>query len=157
MRKDIQKSSWALQSDASTGTQRAYGQDLPEIYSAECHGAFLRGNDLMLLMQRLESAAPRAHLDIHTDDPAAEVARVERLGAERVQEVKTWRVMRYPAPAVLPAADESRFAERRERPALGVIMTAKFQLVIDCADPEPLARFWVAVLRLRIRATAGWL
>ena len=25
-------------------------------------------------------------------------------------------------------------------------MTAKFQLVIDCADPEPLARFWVAAL-----------
>jgi hypothetical protein len=23
-------------------------------------------------------------------------------------------------------------------------MTAKFQLVIGCADPEPLARFWVA-------------
>jgi Glyoxalase-like domain len=23
-------------------------------------------------------------------------------------------------------------------------MTAKFQLVIDCADPEPLVRFWVA-------------
>ena len=51
----------------------------------------------MLLMQRLESAAPRAHLDIHTDDPAAEVARVERLGAERVQKVKTWWVMRDPA------------------------------------------------------------
>jgi glyoxalase superfamily protein len=27
-----------------------------------------------------------------------------------------------------------------------VIVTAKFQLVIDCADPEPLARFWVAAL-----------
>ena len=25
-------------------------------------------------------------------------------------------------------------------------MIAKFQLVIDCADPEPLVRFWVAVL-----------
>lgn len=25
-------------------------------------------------------------------------------------------------------------------------MTAKFQLVIDCADPEPLAGFWVAAL-----------
>ena len=25
-------------------------------------------------------------------------------------------------------------------------MTAKFQLVIDCADPEPLARFWMAAL-----------
>jgi hypothetical protein len=35
--------------------QGALGQELPEIYSAEYHGAFLRGNDLMLLMQRLES------------------------------------------------------------------------------------------------------
>ena len=25
-------------------------------------------------------------------------------------------------------------------------MTAKFQLVIDCTDPEPLARFWIAAL-----------
>jgi hypothetical protein len=25
-------------------------------------------------------------------------------------------------------------------------MTAKFQLVIDCADPEPLAGLWVAAL-----------
>ncbi|HEV2372811.1 MAG TPA: hypothetical protein VGS19_11640 [Streptosporangiaceae bacterium] len=25
-------------------------------------------------------------------------------------------------------------------------MTAKFQLVIGCADPEPLARFWVIAL-----------
>jgi hypothetical protein len=25
-------------------------------------------------------------------------------------------------------------------------MTAKFQLVVDCADPEPLAGFWVAAL-----------
>ncbi len=25
-------------------------------------------------------------------------------------------------------------------------MTAKFQLVIDCADPEPLAGFWGAAL-----------
>ena len=33
------------------------------------------------------------------------------------------------------------FAERGERPAPGVIMTAEFQLVIDCAEPEPLARY----------------
>jgi Glyoxalase-like domain len=26
-------------------------------------------------------------------------------------------------------------------------MAAPFQLVIDCADPEPLARFWAAALR----------
>jgi Glyoxalase-like domain len=61
------------------------------------HGAFLRGNDLMLLMQRLDSGAPRVHLDIHTDDLDAEVARLERLGAERVQKVQTWWVMRDPA------------------------------------------------------------
>jgi len=29
---------------------------------------------------------------------------------------------------------------------MGVIVTAQFQLVIDCADPEVLARFWVAAL-----------
>jgi hypothetical protein len=65
----------------------------------------------------------------------------------------SWRVKVYGGtdpltgrPAVLRAADEPRFAERRERPALGVTMTAEFQLVIDCADPEPLARFWVAAL-----------
>jgi hypothetical protein len=63
--------------------QGALGQELPEIYSAEYHGAFLRGNDLMLLMQRLDSGAPRVHLDIHTDDLDAEVARLERLGGHR--------------------------------------------------------------------------
>ena len=30
--------------------QGALGQELPEIYSAEYHGAFLRGSDLMVLM-----------------------------------------------------------------------------------------------------------
>ncbi len=38
--------------------QGALGQELPKIYSAGYHGAFLRGTDLMLLMQRLESGAP---------------------------------------------------------------------------------------------------
>ena len=48
-------------------------------------------------MQRLESGAPRVHLDIHADDVDAEVARLERLGAERVQKVQAWWVMRDPA------------------------------------------------------------
>jgi hypothetical protein len=75
----------------------AVGQELPEVYSAEYHGAFLRGSDLMLLMQRLESGAPRVHLDIHTDDVEAEVDRLEGLGAKRVQQVQTWWVMLDPA------------------------------------------------------------
>jgi hypothetical protein len=37
------------------------------------------------------------HVDIHTDDLAAEVDRLERLGAERMQRVHAWRVVRHPA------------------------------------------------------------
>jgi hypothetical protein len=37
------------------------------------------------------------HIDIHTDDPAAEVARLEDLGAERVLQVHSWWVLRDPA------------------------------------------------------------
>src|SRR5215813_5992797 len=29
-------------------------------------------------------------------------------------------------------------------------MASSFQLVIDCADPEPLARFWAAALRYEL-------
>jgi Glyoxalase-like domain len=29
-------------------------------------------------------------------------------------------------------------------------MAARFQLVIDCANPEPLARFWAAALRYQL-------
>ena len=39
----------------------------------------------------------RVHLDIHTDDLAAEVARLEELGAERVQQVHSWWILRDPA------------------------------------------------------------
>jgi glyoxalase superfamily protein len=87
--------------------QGALGQELPEVYSAEYHGAFLHGGDLMLLMQRLDSGGPRVHLDIHTDDLEAEVARLERLGAERVQKVEAWWVMRDPAGLLFCVLPES--------------------------------------------------
>ena len=38
----------------------------------------------------------RVHLDIETDDIEAEVARLEELGAKRVQKVRTWWVMEAP-------------------------------------------------------------
>jgi predicted enzyme related to lactoylglutathione lyase len=38
----------------------------------------------------------RVHLDIETDDIEAEVRRLERLGAKRLQAVKTWVVMEAP-------------------------------------------------------------
>lgn len=63
----------------------------------EYHGARLPGLEFVLLMQRLGDGQSRVHLDIHTDDLDAEVARLERLGAERVQQVHHWWVMRDPA------------------------------------------------------------
>ena len=96
----------------------AVGQELPEVYSAEYHGALLRGSDLMLLMHRLSSGAPRVHLDIHTDDVDAEVARLEGLGAKRVQQVQTWWVMRDPAGlpfCVLPTSPGSLNDDNAQR------------------------------------------
>jgi hypothetical protein len=54
-----------------------------------------RGLDLFV--QRVGDPGPRVHLDIETDDIEAEVARLEGLGAERVEQVESWWVMRDPA------------------------------------------------------------
>ena len=63
----------------------------------EYHGAALPGQDFWLLVQRLDEGPARVHIDIHTDDLPAELARLEQLGAERVQQVHSWQVMRDPA------------------------------------------------------------
>jgi hypothetical protein len=63
----------------------------------EYHGAVLHGQEFGLLIQRLGHGPGRVHLDIHTDDLAAELARLEGLGAERVQQVHSWWVLRDPA------------------------------------------------------------
>jgi hypothetical protein len=51
---------------------------------------------LIFMVQRV-GAAGRVHLDIETDDVEAEVARLEALGAARVEKVRSWWVMRDPA------------------------------------------------------------
>jgi predicted enzyme related to lactoylglutathione lyase len=48
-----------------------------------------------VVLQRVEHAS-RVHLDIETDDVDAEVARLEALGAKRVEQVKSWWVMEAP-------------------------------------------------------------
>ncbi len=50
---------------------------------------------LQVEVQRVDHD-PRVHLDIETDDIAAEVARLERLGARQIAEVETWVVMEAP-------------------------------------------------------------
>jgi hypothetical protein len=60
--------------------------------------AALAGPDgeLKILLQQVEHDS-RVHLDIETDDIAAEVARLERLGAARVAEFPRWVVMQAPS------------------------------------------------------------
>jgi predicted enzyme related to lactoylglutathione lyase len=51
----------------------------------------------------------RVHLDVESDDVEAEVARLEKFGAERVADVKTWVVMEAPTGhrfCVVPAQSE---------------------------------------------------
>jgi predicted enzyme related to lactoylglutathione lyase len=75
----------------------AVGQPLAQLDYPEYHGVALDGQDFGLLIQRLGEGTARVHVDIHTDDLAAEVARLESLGAERVQQAHSWQVMRDPA------------------------------------------------------------
>jgi hypothetical protein len=77
---------------------QATGQPLTRLDAhPDYHGAALHGQEIGLLIQRLGHGQGRLHLDIHTDDPAAEIARLEQLGAERVQQVHSWWIMRDPA------------------------------------------------------------
>jgi Glyoxalase-like domain len=76
----------------------ATGQSLTQFdRHPEYHGAALPGQEFWLLIQRLDDGPGRVHIDIHTDDLAAEVARLERLGAQPVQQVHSWQVMKDPA------------------------------------------------------------
>ena len=89
----------------------ALGQPLKQgEYFPEYHGVALHGQDFGFLIQRLGDGPARVHLDIHTDDLDAEVARLEALGAERVEFVHAWWIMRDPAGllfCVVPEPDDS--------------------------------------------------
>ncbi|MEZ5379550.1 MAG: VOC family protein [Acidimicrobiales bacterium] len=52
---------------------------------------------MVLLVQRLGEGAPRVHIDIHTDDVPAEVARLEALGAVVASSFAQWTVMTDPS------------------------------------------------------------
>lgn len=50
----------------------------------------------VVLLQQVEHES-RVHLDIESDDIAAEVKRLEALGAKKIGEVKSWCVMEAPS------------------------------------------------------------
>ena len=56
---------------------------------------FDTGEDLHIEVQRV-SHPSRVHLDIEATDVDAEVRRLEKLGARRIEQVKTWWVMEAP-------------------------------------------------------------
>ncbi|MGO9037223.1 MAG: VOC family protein [Steroidobacteraceae bacterium] len=76
----------------------ALGMPQRELPGSE--GEFYRGLDdahhgLHIEVQKVDHPS-RVHLDIETDDIDAEVRRLEKLGAKRVQAVQTWWVMEAP-------------------------------------------------------------
>jgi Glyoxalase-like domain len=79
--------------------QAAIGQQLTRNERhPEYHGALLPNQQQVgLLLQRLGEGQARVHLDLHTDNVEAEVARLEKLGARRERRVLDWYVMRDPA------------------------------------------------------------
>jgi hypothetical protein len=54
------------------------------------------GGELKIMVQRVGHES-RVHLDIETDNFAAEIARLEELGARRVQDFPRWVVMEAPS------------------------------------------------------------
>ena len=77
----------------ATGSNLARVEQFPEY-----HGGRLAGcGDAAMLVQRLGDGPAAIHIDIHTSDLEAEVARLEQAGATRVQQVHAWWIMRDPA------------------------------------------------------------
>ena len=54
-----------------------------------------RPDDLHIEVQQVEHPS-RVHLDIEADDIEAEVRRLEKLGAKRIAQIRTWWVMEAP-------------------------------------------------------------
>jgi hypothetical protein len=70
----------------------------PAPHFPEFHRAPLSGDgQLGLLVQRLDDGPARVHLDIHTTDRPAEVARLVALGATVLDDGEHWSILRDPA------------------------------------------------------------
>ena len=67
----------------------------PEETSANYRGLQTGHDDVHIEVQSVDHPS-RVHLDIETDDVDAEVARLEKLGAKRIEKVRTWVVMEAP-------------------------------------------------------------
>ena len=60
-------------------------------------GLVTPGIEFMVQAMHDGHASPRVHFDLESDDVDAEVARLKQLGAEEVERIHSWVVMRDPA------------------------------------------------------------
>jgi predicted enzyme related to lactoylglutathione lyase len=77
---------------AALGVQLTRVERFPEF-----HGADVPETGVGLLTQQIGAGPARVHVDIHCSDRAAEVARLEKLGATVLHDGEYWTVMRDPA------------------------------------------------------------
>jgi predicted enzyme related to lactoylglutathione lyase len=84
--------------EAARFWSQALGYSLKKPVSAEDTGYRLfdtPSDGMHIEVQKVEHPS-RVHLDIESDDIEAEVQRLEKLGAKRVAQVRTWWVMEAP-------------------------------------------------------------
>jgi hypothetical protein len=74
----------------------ALGMDVRALPGEENYLRLVDPKDRLHIEVQSVSHPSRVHLDIETDDVEAEVRRLERLGAKRVQKINTWWVMEAP-------------------------------------------------------------
>ena len=85
----------AVNSAASKFWSGALGLPLKAGYDPKYVGLTTPPNGLAIEVQAVEHPS-RVHLDIESDDVEAEVARLEKLGAKRIEKRQTWWVMQAP-------------------------------------------------------------
>ncbi|HEX3064604.1 MAG TPA: VOC family protein [Candidatus Polarisedimenticolia bacterium] len=73
----------------------ALGLPLKAGYDPKYVGLTTPPNGLAIEVQAVEHPS-RVHLDIESDDVEAEVARLEKLGARRIEKRQTWWIMQAP-------------------------------------------------------------
>ena len=93
----------------------ALGQSLPNRERFPEFSGDRLPNGMGLLVQRLGDGPARVHFDIHATDVAAEVARLEALGAVAVERHDFWTVMRDPAGLVFCVVGDNQLDDSNSR------------------------------------------
>lgn len=121
------------------GCPREREDELRAFYTMLTHARIAPGEGWMRPPRWREAVNPtQIHLDVLVADVEAAERAVLEHGATKLEDFPGWRV--YADPVGHPFCLYPGLTEPTDR--LGTLV----RVVIDCADPAPLARFWGAVL-----------